>query len=75
MPYIAIKSYPRDEATKQAAAERISALACEVLGCPESAITISYEEVAPADWEETVVKAEIEPKMEHVMILSGEKKF
>ena len=35
MPYIVINSYPRDEKTKQAMAEKVSAAMQEALGCPD----------------------------------------
>lgn len=73
MPYIAIKCYPKDQATKEAVVEKINAAFLELWGCPQEVITISIEEVAPADWQEKVVKAEIEPKKEKMMILSGKK--
>ncbi len=75
MPYIAIKSYPKDQATKEAVVEKINEIFLEVWGCPQEAITISIEEVAPADWEEKIVKPEIEPRKENMMILSGEKRY
>jgi len=43
----------------------------EVWGCPPEALTISSEVIAPEDWNESVVKADIEPKLDTVMILSG----
>ena len=73
MPYIAIKSFPKDDATKKRVVEGINALFLEVWGCPQEAITISVEEVAPKDWAEKVVQAEIQPKLAHMMILSGRK--
>ena len=73
MPYIAIKCYPKDDATKREAVERINQLFLEVWGCPHEALTISVEEVQPENWVEQVVKPEIEPKMEHMMLISGKK--
>ena len=75
MPYIAIKCYPKDEETKKAFVEKVNQTLLEIWGCPPSAVTVSIEEVAREDWEEKVVKAEIEPKMDKMMIVSGEKKF
>ncbi|MGI6238756.1 MAG: 4-oxalocrotonate tautomerase [Christensenellales bacterium] len=75
MPYIAIKSYPKDRATKEAVAERINQVFLELWGCPPEAITISMEEIEPADWQEKVAKPEIEKKQEHMMFASGEKRF
>lgn len=75
MPYIAIKAYPKDQATKEAVVERINEVFLELWGCPERAISISIEEFAPEDFQEKVTKPEIEPKMEHMMIRSGEKLY
>lgn len=75
MPYIAIKSFPRDLATKEKVIEKINEIFLEVWGCPQEAITISIEEVAPADWDEKIVKPEIEPKKENMMILSGKRLY
>lgn len=73
MPYIAIKSFPKDQETKEAVVGKINEIFLEVWGCPQEAITISIEEVMPADWEEKIVKPEIEPNKENMMILSGKK--
>ena len=75
MPQIAIKSYPKDEATKQKLVEKINQDLMEICGLPQGAVTISYEEVAPEKWEEQVVKQEIEPNTEKMYILKGEKKY
>ena len=71
MPYISIKSWPKDDAVRAEAVRRINEVFLEVWGCPPEALTISSEVIAPEDWNESVVKAEIEPKMDKVMILSG----
>ena len=75
MPYIAIKSHPKDKETKEAIVEKINALFLEVWGCPQEAITISMEEVAPQEWNEKVVKSEIEPRKDAMRILSGKKQY
>jgi len=75
MPFISIKCYPKDEETKKLAVERINQVMLDVWGCPPQALTISVEEVAPENWQEQVVKPEIEPRMDKMMILSGEKKY
>ena len=75
MPYIAIKAYPKDEATKQKLVNKINEAVLEIWGCPQEAITISMESIAPEKWDETVVKVDIEPNEDKMMILSGEKKF
>lgn len=75
MPYIAIKSFPKDEATKRAVTDKINEIFLEVWGCPQEAITISIEEVLPANWDETVVLPEIEPKEGCMMIRDGKKRY
>ncbi len=75
MPYIAIKSFPKDAETKRKLVEKINQDLMEICGLPQKAVTISYEEVAPEDWEEQVVKAEIAPKADKMYIVSGEKKY
>lgn len=75
MPYIAVKSYPKDQATKEAVAEKINQVFLETWGCRPEAVTITFEEVAKEDWQERVVQAEIEPKKEYALILSGEKRY
>lgn len=75
MPYIAIKAYPKDAETKQQVVEEINQVFLKYWGCPQAAISISLEEVRPEDWEEKIVKTEIESNRDKMMILSGEKKF
>lgn len=75
MPYIAIKTYPKDEKVKKNLVDKINQLIMDEIGCPQKAITISLEEVTPEEWDEKVIKPEIEPKMDKVMILSGEKRY
>ena len=75
MPYIAIKAYPKDEKTKKLLVERINEVFLETWGCPAEAISISLEEIAPERWENDVVKAEVLPNADKMMILAGEKKF
>ena len=74
MPYIAIKAYPKDEKIKQEVAERINQVFLELWGCPAEAISISMEEVAPADWHR-VESEEMAQKEDHMMIRCGEKRF
>lgn len=75
MPYVAIKTYPKEDAAKQKLVERINQALLEVLGCPEEAVSISVEEILPQEWEERVVKPEMEPNRDHMMILSGKKQY
>jgi len=75
MPYIAIKGYPKDEETKKKVVDQINDIFVREWGCSPEAISISVEEVDPSDWEETVVKVEIEKKKEKMFILSGNKNY
>ena len=75
MPYIAIKAYPKDEETKKKLVDKINEAVLEIWGCPQRAITVSMESIEPEKWEESIVKAEIEPNNDKMMILSGEKKY
>ena len=75
MPYIAVKAYPKDEETKKRVIERINQIFLEEWGCPPQALTISLEEIKPEEWMEKVVKTEIEPNKDKMMILEGEKQY
>ena len=75
MPYIAIRSYPKDEDTKRRLVERFNQDIMEICGVPAQAITISYEEIVPEEWADKVVKTEVEPKMDKMYIVKGEKKY
>lgn len=75
MPYIAIKSFPKDEETKKKVVDKINQVFLEEWGCPQEALTISLEEIVPDEWEKKVVKPEIEPKKDQMMIFNGEKKY
>ena len=75
MPYVAIKAYPKDEETKKKLVEKINEVFLEVWGCSRQALTISLEEIDPSDWNEQVVKTQIEPNKDKMMILSGEKQY
>ena len=75
MPSISIKSFPKDEATKKKLADQINQVFLETWGCPQEAITISLEEVAPSDWDAQVRKPEIETHKDQMMILDGQKKY
>ena len=74
MPYIKIKCYPKDKETKEKVVERINETFLELWGCPAEAISVSLEEVRPEDWQE-VVKNEIEPASDKMMIMAGKKKY
>ncbi len=75
MPYIAIKAYPKDEETKKKVVDEINEIFLKYWGCPQEAISISMESFKPEDWENAVVKTEIEPNADKMMILAGQKKY
>ena len=75
MPYIAIKAYPKDEAIKKRVADRINQVFLEEWVCSPEAISISIEEVSPEKWTDEVVKKEIEPQKDKMIILDGKKNY
>ncbi len=75
MPYIAIKSFPKDEETKKKLTDAVNNAFLEIWGCPQEAISISIEEFDPAEWDEAVMKPEVEPKKDQMMIYSGKKQY
>ena len=75
MPYITVKAYPKDPKIKAQVADRIAAAFAELWGCAPEAISISFEEVQPEDWEETVVKPIIEPNVDKMYVLNGQKRY
>ena len=70
MPYIAVKSYPKDDEVKKRVAEKIKNVFLEEWGCPPEAISISWDEVKPEDWA-NVEENEIKPNAEKLFILNG----
>ncbi|MBQ7265335.1 MAG: tautomerase family protein [Firmicutes bacterium] len=75
MPYIAIKSYPKDEEIKKRVIEGINKVLLEEMGCSQEAICISMEEVKPEEWVEKVRTPEIEPNKDKMKILYGKKMY
>ena len=75
MPYIAIKAYPKDEATKKKLVDEINEVLLKTWGCPQEAISISIEEINPSDWNRTVMETEVLPNEDKMMILEGKKKY
>jgi phenylpyruvate tautomerase PptA (4-oxalocrotonate tautomerase family) len=73
MPYIAIRSYPKDEKIKQQVVEQVNEVFIRTLGCRPEGLSISWEEIKPEDWQEKVRKALIEPNTDKMMILDGKK--
>lgn len=75
MPYIKIKAYPKDTEIKNRVAERINQVFLEEWGCPQEAISLSFEEVAPENWQSTVQEPEIESNADQMTILNGKKLY
>jgi len=75
VPYIAIKAYPKDEDVKKKVVDEINEVFIKYWGCPKEAISISLEEFAPEEWEEKVVKPQIETNMDKMMVISGKKNY
>ena len=47
----------------------------EVWGCPQQAITISIQDIAPDEWGEKVQKPDIDAHPEIMLIVSGERTY
>lgn len=75
MPYVAIKARPRDKELIQKMVEKINQDMIEVWNCPQHAINISVEQITADDWEEQVTNKLINPHLDQMMILNGEKKY
>ena len=71
MPYIAVKMWPKDDATKKVLAEKIALAVQDAIGCPPQAVTVSLEEIAQEKWMETV-GPELEAKQDKMYIVRGE---
>ena len=75
MPYIRIKAYPKDQATKEKVVEAINKAFMDNWGCSPQAINISIEEVAPEDWEQQVEVREMQTLEDKMFVRNGEKKY
>jgi len=75
MPYISIKAYPKDEEIVNKVTEEINEIFLKYWGCPQEAISVSYEAFTPEVWEEKVMKPEIENCRDKMKIYCGEKMF
>ena len=73
MPYIAIKGYPRDAATKIRLAEKINEAVLEVWGCGQESVNLSFEEIAPDQWDDVVTDGWLKRDRDKMMILNGKK--
>jgi len=75
MPYIAIKTFPKDMEIKQKAVEQINEIILELWNSPPEAVTISVEEFTPDEWELKVKTSEIVPKMDKMLIIDGKRNY
>jgi len=60
MPHVIVKLYPgRSEEQKARLAEEITKAVIACANSKEADVSVSIEEIAPADWAETVYKPDI----------------
>lgn len=75
MPYIRIKAYPKDQATKEKVVDAINKVFADNWGCAPEAINISIEEILPENWEEQVEKQEMQTLEDKMYVRNGQKKY
>ena len=73
MPYIEIKAYPKDEAIKKDVANDILEVFAKKWGCKKEAITISFKEIDPSNWNNDVEENIINKNLDSMYVLHGEK--
>jgi 4-oxalocrotonate tautomerase len=72
VPHVSIKLYPgRTPEQKRALTERIVSVMGETIGAKPEHISVAFEEVAPEEWDERVVKPDIADKMDRITKLPG----
>lgn len=63
MPHVIIKLHPgRDEDTKQKLTEEVVKSVVDIAKCPESAVSVAFEEVGADEWAEKVYRPDIMEK-------------
>ncbi len=72
MPYIEIRAYPKDEKIKKSVAQKIENIFLEEWGCKKEAISISFEEVDPANWVNDVENGVMAKNKDKMYIKNGE---
>ena len=75
MPYVSIRTFPQSEEDRRRAAERVQQLLMELWGCEADWISVSVENVDPADWEDRIIRGEMEEDAAHMLIRDGEKLY
>ena len=69
MPFIHVRAYSgRDMETKKKAAMAMVKAASEVMGAPETAFTVVYEDIEREVWEKEVAQPIIEPLRDKMLI-------
>ena len=72
MPFIHVYARSgRDAETKTKTAEAIVKAASEVLGAPETAFTVVYEDIESEAWEKDIAQTIIEPLRDKILIEKG----
>ena len=71
MPYIAMKAWPRDKATKKKMAMLINKAILEGWGSPQASVNFSLEEFSKEEWDEAVRKPDIDNNP-NMLIVDGE---
>ena len=60
MPHVIVKLHPgRTEEQKSRLAEKIVKDVMEIADCPEKSVSVAFEEVAPEDWADKVVRPDM----------------
>jgi len=73
MPYIHLRAYSgKDDELKKKTAQAIIKAAHEATGSPESAFTLTWEDVNPEEWDKKIVEETIEP-IRHLLIIENGK--
>ncbi len=69
MPHIIVKLYPgRSEQQKKKLAEKIMEDVVSIAGCEKGVVSVSFEEVEPGDWADSVYKPDILEKQDSLYI-------
>lgn len=72
MPHVAIKLYPgRTIEQKKVITEKIIAALVETIDANDRSISVSFEDIDPADWDDKVVKPDIADKLDCMIKLPG----
>lgn len=72
MPHVIVKLYSgKTDAQKATIAEAVARAVIESAGSREAAVSVSIEDVAPADWVEAVYKPDIAGKPETLVRKPG----